>query len=247
MLARQTEHAMGPLTKDSVKERGRRFVDQALVKLGEHANASVARVLNGSASYIETGRLLREAGLTLPAPVPSRFDVFDAAIELAQSATQPLYLEFGVWEGRSITHMSEHLATPAGRFVGFDSFEGLPETWTATFGRGAFSTAGVPPVITDTRVSYVSGWFDETLPGFAIPPHDRLIVNVDCDIYSSAATVLAAVGPALEPGDLLYFDEFHDRLHEGRAFHEFRAASGYTFRVIAATAGATHILFERVS
>ncbi len=236
---------MTPPAVDILKARGRRLVDHTLVKIGERAGPSLPRILNGAASYIETGRALREAGLALPAPARTRFEVFDAALDIADSAAQPLYLEFGVWQGESMRYIASRLTLDAARFVGFDSFEGLPDDWTATFGRGAFSTSGAPPAATDARVSYVKGWFEDTVPAFVIPPHDRLIVNIDCDIYSSAAVVLAAIGPALATGDLLYFDEFHDRLHEGRAFHEFRVASGQSYRVIAATTGATNILFER--
>lgn len=238
---------MTPRTLDGLKVASRSWLDQALVKIGERASPDLPRILNGAASYIETGRLLARAGLALPAPARTRFEVFDAALDIAATASQPLYLEFGVWEGESMRYIAGRLTRETARFVGFDSFEGLPDDWTATFSRGTFSTSGIAPETSDPRVSYVKGWFDDTLPTFTIPTHDRLIVNVDCDIYSSAATVLAAIGPALAPGDLLYFDEFHDRFHEGRAFHEFRIASGQGYRVVAVTKGAEHILFQRTA
>ena len=56
------------------------------------------------------------------------------------------------------------LTNPAARFVGFDSFEGLPEDWRPSTPRGWFKTTG-PPAIDDARVSFVTGWFDETLLG----------------------------------------------------------------------------------
>ena len=40
-----------------------------------------------------------------------------------------LYLEFGVHEGYSIKYFSEMMENPNSKLVGFDSFEGLPETW----------------------------------------------------------------------------------------------------------------------
>jgi hypothetical protein len=238
---------MARLGLDALRIRGRGQIEQALVRLGERAGSTLPRLVNGAGSFLETGRLLREAGFVLPRPARSRLELFDAAIALVTSASHPLYLEFGVWQGASITYVSTHLPAPAARFIGFDSFEGLPDDWTPAFARGTFSTSGAAPPITDGRVSYVRGWFSDTLPQFVAPHHDRLIVNIDCDIYSSAAAVLSFVGPLLSVGDLLYFDEFNDRLHEGRAFHEFRISSGHRYRLVALTRGASQILFERMA
>ena len=70
------------------------------------------------------------------------------------------------------------------------------------------------------------GWFDDTLPGYKPPEHDQLVVNIDCDLYSSARTVLAWVEPHLRPGTLVHFDELPDSHHEMRAFLESLAKSG---------------------
>ncbi len=95
-------------------------------------------------------------------------------------------------------------------------------------------------------MSFVAGWFDETLPSFAIPAHDQLIVNVDSDLYSSARTVLDWVAPHMTPGSLLYFDELSDRDHELRALHEAIAETELHLQPIAAGGGGTHFLFEVV-
>jgi Macrocin-O-methyltransferase (TylF) len=60
-------------------------------------------------------------------------------------------------------------------------------------------------------VSFVKGWFDDTLPSFQPPENDQLIIKIDCDLSSSTATVLQRIEPWLVPGSLLYFDELTDR------------------------------------
>lgn len=121
--------------------------------------------------------------------------------------------------------------------------EGLPEDWRPEIASGHFQT-GKPPRIDDSRVSFRIGWFDETLPRFAVPDHDQIVINVDSDLYSSASTVLRWAEPYLRPGTLIYFDEFWDRDHEMRAFNEFRARSSRQFKPLAIAHGGEHWLFE---
>jgi hypothetical protein len=156
---------------------------------------------------------------------------------------RPLYLEFGVFEGRSMRWWASHLKTPDARLVGFDSFEGLPEDWRPGLGIGHFAT-GQPPAIDDSRVSFEVGWFDDTLPRFSIPEHDQLILNIDCDLYSSALSVLHWATPHLRAGTLVYFDEYPDRDHEMRALAEYRRHSRWAFVPIGFARGGIHWLFE---
>jgi hypothetical protein len=140
---------------------------------------------------------------------------------LAQLHTQrPLYLEFGVWEGWSLRWWVEHLENPDARFVGFDSFEGLSEQWRPDYPPGTFDVDGTPPPVDDPRVSFEVGYFDQTLPRFVMPEHDRLFVNIDCTLYSSTSTVLRWLEPHLRAGDLIFFDELPEYDHELRALLE---------------------------
>ena len=45
---------------------------------------------------------------------------------------------------------------------GFDSFQGLPEAWSAHEGAGAYSTAGRMPRAGD-NVRLHAGWFEDTM------------------------------------------------------------------------------------
>ena len=54
-----------------------------------------------------------------------------------------LWLEFGVYSGRTINYISKFTNDIV---YGFDSFEGLPEKWRDGFDKGIFSTEGnLPP------------------------------------------------------------------------------------------------------
>ena len=118
------------------------------------------------------------------------------------------YLEFGVYQGRSLQWWSTHLTGPNHRLVGFDSFEGLPQTWNADNPDGHFDLDGSPPTIHDPRVRFVIGWFDDTVPKFSKPESGSLIVNIDCDLYSSTKEVLDNTSSRILPGSVLVFDDF---------------------------------------
>lgn len=226
--------------------RSGELIRYGLTLAGQWSPARIPAVLNGAANFLETGRQLRYHGLVVPLRVPERTDLFDTAIpSMARGHT--VYLEFGVYQGDTMRYWAQHLENPDARLIGFDSFDGLPEDWTRDAGVGHFSMSGKTPDISDPRVTFVGGWFDDTLPSFALPDNECLFLNVDSDLYSSAATVLTWAGDRIKVGDFLYFDEFHDRLHEGRAFYEYLDATGHAVRVVAATLSLSQILFQRIA
>jgi len=222
-----------------------RVIKRLLTHVGARLPAKSTRALNGVVNYLEVGRWLSERGLDVPPRVAARSEVF---AEVAREVTEPvLYLEFGVHEGESLREWSQLLTHPDSRLHGFDSFEGLPETWAYEERAGHFSTGGVIPEFDDARIQIFKGWFDETLPTYSLPAHERLIISIDADLYSSATTVLDALERAIVPGTVLYFDEFHDRAHELRAFSDFLDRTKFGFRVFAATSELSHVAFIRVS
>lgn len=166
-----------------------------------------------------------------------------AALTLAPA--EGLCLEFGVQDGASLNHMAA--LAPGRRFHGFDSFEGLPEDWSGTFeARGKFSRGGEAPPVRSNVALHV-GWFDQTLPAFldAVPGPVALL-HVDCDLYSSTKTVLEALTDRLVPGAIIIFDEYLNypnwRAHEFRAFAEWRADHGRTYRYLGYTAVNGHVM-----
>lgn len=207
---------------------------------GRLSSRSLTRLTNALGG-VEQGRWLADVGRRVP-NLPDRFAVFDEALRRVRG-TQPLYLEFGVYRGRTLRYWAAHLGSPEARLVGFDSFEGLPQDWQPNAPRGAFSV-GTPPRIDDPRVSFVVGWFDRTLPSWEPPPHDQLIVNVDCDLYSSTKCVLDWLDARLRPGTLVYFDDLFNRDHQWRALREWTEGPGRSARLIAMARWGHHMLFQ---
>jgi predicted O-methyltransferase YrrM len=150
-----------------------------------------------------------------------RYQVFDQALRRVPATG--LLCEFGVFEAESTNYIARHL--PGRRLYGFDSFEGLPETWRPEFEAGMFSTGGRLPQV-ERNVSLIKGWFDETLPRFAAEhPGPVAMLHIDCDLYSSTRCVFDHLGERIGPGAILVFDEFFN--YPGWEEHEFRAFSEF--------------------
>jgi hypothetical protein len=131
------------------------------------------------------------------------------------------YLEFGVYRGESILRWAEIQHHPASRFLGFDSFEGLPEDWRYFGGihaRETFSTEGDQPEVDDPRVRFVKGLFQDTLPAFLadFTPGGQVVVHCDADLYSSTLYVLSECHRILGPGSIVIFDEFASGQRNGK-------------------------------
>ncbi len=103
-----------------------------------------------------------------------------------------LHLEFGVYKGDLINNFAELL--PDVIWYGFDSFEGLPETWTLGAKAGAFSIGGKLPSVR-ANVRLTKGFFEQTLPAFVAQHRDAKIalLHIDCDLYSATKTIFSNV------------------------------------------------------
>lgn len=147
------------------------------------------------------------------------------------------YLEFGVWKGESISRIAALNGQPGVRLFGFDSFEGLPFDWMEGWPKGKFSLGGGIPKAADSRIEFIKGWFDETLPQFlaGFRPQEQLWVHMDADLYGSTIAVLAQLNPIIRAGTLIAFDDFQSLTHDFKAFCDFQEMSGKTLELIAAT------------
>ena len=154
---------------------------------------------------------------------------------LSLAPIEGMALEFGVATGRTLTVIA--VARENKQVFGFDSFQGLPEDWRTNIPAGTFKTDSLPEV---PGAELVVGLFEHTLPDF-LASHDDPVafVHLDADLYSSTATVLEHVGPRLQPGSVIIFDEYFNypgwEQHEHRAWQEFVVKSAIEFRYVAYT------------
>lgn len=184
----------------AVREFIRTALQRTVIRIGEHLSASNIARLDRVINYLEVGRWFRANGYSVR-NMPRLADHHDLYAAIADKIKDEvvLYLEFGVWEGASLRAWSCLLRNPFASLHEFDSFEGLPESWD-TRPKGFFDVHDHLPRFDDPRVCLHKGWFQDTLPGFVLPKHERLVLNLDADLYSSTKFVLDTLQDAMQPG-----------------------------------------------
>ena len=174
-------------------------------KLGKKCSERTIYLLNAILNCLEAERWMHTMGFDTSRRVKTKEEVFDLLVrEVANQ--QVLYLEFGVFRGKSMRYWSAALRNQKSYLHGFDSFEGLPEDWHIYAPKGDLSTNGNIPEIDDPRVQFFKGLFEETLPTYVLPAHESLVINLDADLYSSTIYVLNTLRKSIQPGTYLYFD-----------------------------------------
>jgi len=151
-----------------------------------------------------------------------RYPFYEKVIQLENLNIPINYLEFGVAEGASFHWWLEHNSHPDSKFYGFDTFEGLPEDW-GPYKKGTFGTNHAVPSITDSRGSFHTGLFQQTLPVFLskFDASKRTVIMMDADLFSATLFVLTSLAGFLKKGDVIFFDEFVVPTHEYMAFNHF--------------------------
>lgn len=166
-------------------------------------------------------------------------------ISLAAAKLKGLYCEFGVGDGTTVNYFSA--LVPGQTVHGFDSFEGLPESWREGFDRRSFAQPGLPAVNANVRL--YKGWFDKTVPEFHAATSGPLaFAHMDADLYSSTKTVLDAMADRVVPGTVLQFDEFFGypgwRQGEYKAFMEFTGSRHLRWTYLGYSAEQVAVRFE---
>ena len=138
------------------------------------------------------------------------------------------YCEFGLYRGHTFQYAARLLspALPAMRFIGFDSFEGLPAPagidsvngYTSNFSEGEFAVSlddvkrTVAAAGMDmSKVAFVKGWFNETLNDKTARDIGMTHVAaawIDCDLYESTVPVLEFLTSRVSEGSILLFDDW---------------------------------------
>ena len=145
------------------------------------------------------------------------------------------YLEFGVASGIAFKWWVEKNKNPQNRFYGFDVFTGLPEDF-GVMKKKHYNTEGQTPKIDDSRVVFVKGLFQDSLPSFLdnYTSNKRKVIHMDADLYSSTLFVLTRLIPLLNKNDIIIFDEFGVPTHEFRAFSDIVSSYHLKYELLAA-------------
>lgn len=169
---------------------------------------------------------------------PKRNYIFDFTIDLLQDSNFPIHVvEFGVWKGESINYLAKRM--PYAKFLGFDTFTGLPEHWVGTHTtKGYFSLNGNLPKCL-SNVTLIAGLFTEVCEksfiSSQIPSID--LIHIDCDLYSSTKDALESVSKYIKKGSLIIFDEYfgYPNWKEGeyKAFSEYTQVNNLQFEYLA--------------
>lgn len=133
-----------------------------------------------------------------------------------------LFLEFGVYIGRSINYFAEVLSMENKIIYGFDAFKGLEEVWTGTTDPKKFNRNGRVPTNLKDNVELVVGWIDETLPKF-IEEHNKPIsfIHIDVDTYKPTKIALSLLKHMMAKNSIILFDELYG--YPGWTEHEYKA------------------------
>ncbi len=146
------------------------------------------------------------------------------------------YVEFGVASGNSFKWWINFNKNVESRFSGFDTFEGLPESWGG-YKKGEMSFK--IPDITDDRAAFYKGLFQETLNPFLDKNSNRFgnsftIIHLDADLFTATIFALSQVYRFLKKGDLILFDELSVPNHEFLALKIFTESFGINLKPIGA-------------
>src|ERR1035441_3022927 len=166
-----------------------RLLKYLLTRVGCWISQETLYNLNAAVNYVAVGQWMQQRGYNTFGRLGSREGLFDL-VGAQVGDREVLYLEFGVFDGAATRYWSRLLRNPKSKIHGFDTFEGLPESWLPQRSKGCFSTGGVVPQIDDPRVAFFKGYFEETLPMYKCPSCEVLVINLDPDLYSSTQTVL---------------------------------------------------------
>lgn len=136
-----------------------------------------------------------------------------------------MYLEFGVFKGKSLNLFSKYLKIKNSKIYGFDSFEGLNEDWMGTrMTKKFFSNNGKVPKV-NKNCFIIKGRVQDTLDSF-INNKKNLRINflhMDLDTYPSTKFVLKKLKKFLINNSIILFDELYNM--EGWKVGEFKALS----------------------
>ena len=176
-----------------------------------------------------------------------RFRLYEYVFNELHLDGEIVYLEFGVSGGYSFLWWVKKNLHPGSRFIGFDTFEGLPKDWGG-FKKGTMTTYSQVPFIDDHRATFIKGLFQDTLWDFlqTLDKEKTKVIMMDADLYSSTLFVLTSIAQWLKKGDIIFFDQFNVPRHEFLAFSNFIESYYLNFRLIGASNNYYFCAFEKI-
>jgi len=201
---------------------------------------AVRRVPRG---VLEEGRAWPLVGETMVGAARLR-NVWACLDTVLREGLEGDFIEAGVWRGGCCIYAAAVLETsqiPNGKrvFVA-DSFQGLPEADhdmhpqesrapMSEMSRLAVSRPDVEENfrrygVERERVSFVEGWFDESLP--LLREQDWSVIRLDGDMYSSTLAALSHLYPQLVPGGFVIIDDYWEMDSCRSAVDDFRQQAG---------------------
>jgi hypothetical protein len=179
-------------------------------------------------------------------------ELFDATMSYLCAAGEMAtgdYYEFGICgagQFRCALAIAHKWGLDDMRFFAFDSFKGLPATGHLTMTESDFLDSIRAQGIFVDKVETIKGFYTDTLTDalrqqFVARKRPAVFVNVDCDLHESAVPVFAFIEPLIQPGTVIYMDDFYAsficgqrQIHGGmwgtaRAFFDFAARSSPKF------------------
>lgn len=165
-----------------------------------------------------------------------RFKLHGYIAESEKLIEEQIYFwEFGVAGGTSFEWWLKKNKNPDSMFLGFDTFEGLPEDW-GIFKKGEMSPDELK--FQDRRYKFIKGLFQDTLPKLLntsnLDPRIKKVIHLDADLFSSTLFTLTSIANYLNPGDILIFDEFCVPNHEFFAFSIFEESFRLRYKTLGA-------------
>lgn len=145
------------------------------------------------------------------------------------------FIEFGAYQGRSIKYFARNFVNIDSRFIGFDSFEGLPDTdFHKNYKKKMFDKEGKFPIVNDKRIKFVKGYFSEIKEEISkelSQSKNLKLIHFDSDIYSS--TLLALFLCSKHESYYCIFDEFGD--DEARALYHYLISNNSSVKFLSAS------------
>jgi O-methyltransferase len=157
-------------------------------------------------------------------------------------------VECGVWRGGMIAGIADIMGRERDYFL-FDSFKGLPPAkavdgpaalaWQSdTTSPSFFDNCSAPlgaaksamEMSSARRVSFLEGWFDDTVPSFKSAGGIALL-RLDADWYESTMLCLKYLMPQVNEGGLVIVDDYYTWDGCAKAVHDFLGQTASTLRI----------------